>query len=344
MNGLPSSIWIPILAWAGTTVGVACAQESLSTSLKFESASQSIYASTDAAPDLTHSVPDLTTVNLGIPEIPVERFRKSFFQGGELLGGFVGDGSDVAVGRDSDGGLSETFWETRLSFGIPLGSLDNILAIRPFFRADHLNGPEGIDVPATLYSTGVTLLQRKEWNEKLSTIAILTPSVRSDFTTSENAVRWFGLGLIQWKCRDDLSLSIGAVYLDRSDLSVLPAAGLTWTPRPWWKIDLMLPRPMIKRRLWKQGGQAEGWVFAGGSIGGNTWAVTRRTDDARDGDHDELTISGLRLFGGYETIASGNRGWRVESGLVFDRSIEYEGQSDEFGLANAWFVEASWLF
>lgn len=276
-------------------------------------------------------------------EIPIERFRRGFFQGVEVSGGFLGDGSDSPVGPGTSGGLGETFWEARAGFGVPLGSLKNILAVQPFFRADHLDGPVEIDAPSTLYSTGVTLFQRKKWNERISTIVILTPSVRSDFTTSENAFRLFGLGLVNWQCRDDLSIGLGAVFLDRADLGVLPAIGLTWTPTPQWRLDLVMPRPQINYRLWKDGSQAEGWAFAGASLGGNTWAVTRQ-GGVLDGQADELTVSGIRLFAGYETIRTGNRGWRIEGGLAMNRSIEYEKSDIDFDLDDALFIQSTWKF
>lgn len=285
----------------------------------------------------------LPPIQIPALEVPVDRFRKSFFQGGEILGGFLTDFSDAAVSRSQDGGLDETFWEARLSFGVPLGSLDNILAVQPFFRADHLSGPDGIDAPDTLYNTGVNLLHRKKFGERLSTLVIVTPSVRSDFTTSENAFRLFGLAVVNWQCRDDLSLALGAVYFDRADLGVLPAVGLTWTPRPWWRLDFTMPRPLISRRLWKDGGHAEGWAFAGASLAGNTWAVTRR-GGPRDGLDDELTIDGIRLLAGYETIVAGNRGWSVEGGFVFNRSIEYEAGGESFDLEDAVFVQGGWKF
>lgn len=271
------------------------------------------------------------------PEVPVDRFRRGFFQGGEILGGFLGDGGG------EDLGIDETTWEARLAFGVPLGSFDNIMVVQPFFRADHLNGPTQVDAPSTLYSTGATFFHRKQWNERISTIAILTPSVRSDFTTSDNAFRLFGLGLVNWQCRDELSIGLGAVYLDRADLGVLPAVGLTWTPNPWWKIDLIMPRPQINRRLWKDGGFAEGWAFAGASLGGNTWAVTREAG-LTAGESDELTLSGIRLFAGYEKFQTGNRGWKVETGYVFNRSLEYESDNIELDLADALFIEATWKF
>ena len=276
-------------------------------------------------------------------EIPVERFRRSFFQGAEVSGGILGNGGEGPVGPGQSGSLDETFWEAKVAFGIPLGSLNNILAVQPFFRADHLDGPTGLDVPGTLYSTGVTLFQRKKWNERISTILIATPSVRSDFTTGEDAFRLFGLALVNWQCREHLTVGLGAVFLDRADLGLLPAIGLTWTPIPQWRLDLVLPRPQINYRVWKNGAQAEGWIFAGASLNGNTWAVTR-VGGSLEGQDDELTVSGIRLFSGYETILAGNRGWRIEGGLVVNRSIEYETSDIDFDLDDALFVQGTWKF
>ncbi|TWU23905.1 hypothetical protein Pla52o_18280 [Novipirellula galeiformis] len=266
-------------------------------------------------------------------ETPVERFRKSFYQGAELLGGHLLDTGDAA------GGLDVTFEEARAGFAVPLGSLENILVLRPYFRADHFNGPHTVDVPGTLYNTGVTFFNRKEWSPLISTTLVVTPSVRSDFTTRDNAFRLFGLGLIHWQYRSDLSLSFGAVYLGRADLPLLPALGATWTPTPQWKVDAMLPRPRIARRLWKDGGNAETWAYLGGTLGGNTWAVTRDS-----GETDELTLSDLRLFGGWEWVRTGNRGLYFEAGYAFNRTIEYERNDIEIDLDDALFLEASLKF
>lgn len=266
-------------------------------------------------------------------ELPVERFRRGFYQGGELSGGYV-----LGLGSEA-GGLNQTYQETRIAVGVPLGSLDNILAVSPFFRIDLLDGPTAIDVPPTLYSTGVAFFQRKKWTERYSTTVLLTPSVRSDFTTRENAFRLFGLGLLSWQASEQWSIDVGALYLDRADLGVLPVVGATWTPRPWWKIELTMPRPRLNYRVWKQGALAEAWAYVGGQLGGNTWAVSRT-----DGSRDELTIGELRLLFGYEVSRQGNRGGLIEFGYAFNRSVEYERQNIELDLDDGIFFQAGWKF
>ncbi|MEM9588770.1 MAG: hypothetical protein AAGA03_15920, partial [Planctomycetota bacterium] len=268
---------------------------------------------------------------------PLERFRKSFWQGSELRSGYLGDLGDAG------GGLNRSFWEANVAMAVPLGSLTNlknVLVIRPQFRADYLDGPTAIDVPETLYSTGVLLLNRYQWTSRLSTLVSVTPSVRSDFTTSQDAVRVMGFGLVNWDAIPKrLALSAGAVYLDRSDLSVLPAIGLTWTPSPDLRIELMAPKPRIAKRFFKDGPREERWGYVAATIGGNSWAVSRSS-----GANDVLTLSEFRLLLGYERLRAGNRGWSIETGWAFDRSIEYDNQPIDINLDDAVFIEASLRF
>ena len=65
-------------------------------------------------------------------ETPIERYRKSFCQGVEVRGGYLFD-----LG-DAEGGMNQAFEEVRADFGIPLGSMDNLIGLRPYFRADQL--------------------------------------------------------------------------------------------------------------------------------------------------------------------------------------------------------------
>ena len=91
--------------------------------------------------------------------------------------------------------------------------------------------------------------------------------------------------------------------------------------------------------LWREGDEAEGWVYLGGMVGGNTWAVTRDS-----GQSDQLTLRDLRLLAGYEIIGQGNRGLLVEGGYAFARRIEYESSDTDVKLDDGLFVQAGWQF
>ncbi|MEM9365135.1 MAG: hypothetical protein AAGD07_04000 [Planctomycetota bacterium] len=278
------------------------------------------------------SPPDVLA-SLAQDEAKVERFRRSFFQGFGFEGGTLFDLGDRL------GGLNISHQEVSASFGVPLFSLRHILAVQPYFRADHLDGPTAIDIPNTLYDTGVRFFNRTELSERFSTTLLITPSIRSDFQTSEDAFRVFGLGLVNWSPNERWTFSAGAVYLDREDLSLLPAVGFQWKPRPDWKVDGVFPRPRVAKRVWKDGSNGEAWTYLGLGIGGNTWAVERVT-----GDKDQITLREFRLLLGYELILAGNRGMELEGGYSFGRSAEYTSDELRRDLDDGVFVRGALRF
>jgi hypothetical protein len=244
-------------------------------------------------------------------EIPLVRHRNGFLQGVQVNYSSIGD--------DPATGIVVRTVDTSASFAIPLGSMDNLVSITPYFRADLLEAAAIFDVPDSLYETGVKVFWRRPISERLGSMILITPSVRSDFQTSDNAFRLFGLGLLTWQwVPKTLSVSGGAVFTGREDFPVLPAMGLLWTPSPRWRYDIQFPTPKISYRLAKSGCDHETWGYLGGVFGGNTWAVKRT-----GGVSDELTLSDLRLVFGLEHLQPQNRSVFVEAGYVFNRSIEY---------------------
>jgi len=288
-------------------------------------------------------------------ELPVERFKKQPVQTVTFTGGWLG----ATEGND----LSSSFFEATIGFGIPLGligkkllgaeeqsfrtepspaggSAPDILGITPAFRIDMIDAAEGIDIPAELYDTGVSFFYRKSITDRFSAMAVVRPSVRGDFTTSDNAFRIFGLGLLNWDCvPDKLSLSFGAVYLDRADLPLLPAVGLTWTPRTTTRLDLQFPQSRFAWRLAKDGSASETWMSLSAGIGGNTWAVTRA-----DGETDEVSLGDIRLLLGLEHIVDGGGGWFADIGYAFNRHYEFQSDKVQIGLSDGVLVMAGWRY
>jgi hypothetical protein len=290
-------------------------------------------------------------------ELPIVRFKKQAIQKVTVAGGWL-----VATGGND---LSSSYLETSIGVGIPLGLVrrklsgadertrgaesapadadadaPEILCITPAFRVDFIDAAPGIDVPAELYETGVSFFYRKSINDRLSAMAIVSPCVRSDFTTSDNAFRLFGLGLLTWDCvPDELSLSFGAVYLDRADLPLLPAVGLTWMPRTTTRLELQFPQSRLALRLAKDGGASETWTYLSAGIGGNTWAVT-----LAEGKTDELSLGDIRLVLGLDHIIDGGGGWFAEFGYAFNRHIEYQSTQTKIDLSDGIVLQAGWRY
>lgn len=263
-------------------------------------------------------------------EAAVCRFRKQAVQHISVNSGWL-----VAI---NDNDLNNSFFEGSIGLAVPLGSFDNVLGITPYFRADWMDAGAALDISSELYDTGVKFFWQKPLNDRWSVMTLVSPSVRGDFTTSDGTVRVFGMGLLVWqKVPDRLSLSFGAVYLDRPDIPLLPAVGLTWTPDVRRRLDLRFPESRMSWRLEKDGARSETWSYVAAGFGGNTWAVTRQT-----GAQDQLSLRFLKLAVGVERILDGGAGWFVECGLALDRTLEYEVTETEIGLSDAFLVQAGW--
>lgn len=267
-----------------------------------------------------------------IEEERLQTFKRGAIQKLGFSGGWL---------QDIDGkGLSIRHYELSLQTGIPLGSFDRILGVSPSFRTDFLDAAPGVDVPSEVYQAGVSFFYRQEINSRWSGMAILAPSIRSDFSTSEDAVRMFGLGLLTWKAIPDrLDVSFGAVYLGRADLPVLPAVGLRWTPSQRMRLDLRFPESRFSYRLQKRGADSETWAYSSVGLGGNTWAVTRAS-----GATDELSIRDVRWLAGVERLVDGGGRLFCETGFAFNRRLEYEQSGFEQEFANAIIFQAGWNY
>lgn len=265
-------------------------------------------------------------------EVPIRRFRKQAVQKISVRAGSL-------LATDSRD-LSSSFFQTSIGLGVPLGSFENILGVTPAFRVDWLDAPGTLDVPNEVYEAGVNLFWRKPLQERWSAMAIVRPSWRSDFTTSDQALRLFGLALLNWEHTPDcLTLSFGTVWLGRADLPVLPAVGLTWTPQPETRVELRFPESKLAWRLAKDGAASETWAHLSMGIGGNTWAVTRAS-----GLSDELSLRDIRIRLGMEHVVDGGAGWIVEAGYAFSRTLEYERTATEISLGNAVLLQAGWTW
>lgn len=265
-------------------------------------------------------------------EIELSRFKRQALQSVSISGGYIGDLGDSL--------LSSSFLDLSIGSGIPLGSFDNIIGVKPRFRIDWVDAAPNIDVPSELYQFELQFFYRRPIHDRLSVMVIFSPSIRSDLTTSKNAFRVFALGLLNWECIPDrLTLSGGAVYLGRADLPVLPAIGVSWTPDRWTKIDLRFPVTRISRRLAKDGGRSELWAYLSAGIGGNTWAVTRESSL-----RDELSLRDIRLTFGIEKLLNGGGGWFAEAGYAMGRKIEYEIDNQEIELDDALLLRGGWSY
>ena len=128
----------------------------------------------------------------------------------------------------------------------------------------------------------------------------------------------------------------GVVYLNREDISLIPAAGFIYQPTPDVKYEGLLPRPRVSWRL--PGGSLgdnERWLYVGGEFGGGIWSFDRPST----GTQDLLTYNDYRLLVGVERKAPlGAISHRVEIGYVFGRELEFGSGAPDVELGDSLFV------
>ncbi|HWB01086.1 MAG TPA: hypothetical protein VG713_21490 [Pirellulales bacterium] len=252
------------------------------------------------------------------PDKPLRQmtYRKTFLPpGGNNLFGIV----DVAI--------EAMVIPKHLLFGSPL-------VITPYFTFHWFEGNSPFPVPGTVYDVGLELAHVRPVTDRLSVDIAVAPSVFSDFVNAQSQpFRVVGRGVALYDITPTAKVALGATYLGRDDIKVLPIAGLLWRPARW-EIDALFPKPRVawnfdkpplldrftRTRIAPWLGFSpvqQFWLYTAGELGGNTWAVREAGID------DRLTYFDLRLMLGIEQRATEGPRGRFEIGYVWDRKVSY---------------------
>ncbi len=218
---------------------------------------------------------------------------------------------------DDQPGITELTLATTLGFPFP--SRESPLLITPGIGTHFLSGATTPDLPEQLYSTYLQFRWLKRFNERWGLDLAVSPGWYSDWQTSDDeALRITGRAIASYTWSPALRLLFGVVYLDRNDVSVLPAAGLMWNPSEDHKLELLFPRPRYAHRI-AHSADVDHWLYLAGEFGGGTWAIERA-----DGTPDTLNMRDFRLIGGYERQDWCGITSRLEVGYVFGREFEFD--------------------
>ena len=147
----------------------------------------------------------------------------------------------------------------------------------------------------------------------------VAPGWYSDFhNDSSQSLRITGHGFGAWEATDNLRVVAGLIYLDRYDVNMLPAGGLVWTPADDKRFELIFPRPRLAWRF-AEHPRAAHWSYLAAEFGGNQWAMQSAT-----GADEVVVIRDYRLIAGWERKpADLGISWRLETGYVFGRTVQY---------------------
>ena len=220
-------------------------------------------------------------------------------------------------------GLGMTDVLAKVVFALPCPTTASPLLITPSFGVHYLDRPTNFELPPELYDAFVEFRWLSHLTPQLGVDLAVTPGYYSDYQ-QQNSKAWrvTGHAITAWNWTPTASLVLGASYLDRTDVPVLPVCGVTWSPYDDLKMNLVFPEPKISHRVYWSGTsdpRIQDWVYLGGELDGGTWAVRRA-----DGLDDTLYYRDWRVFLGIERKAIQALSSRLEIGYVFARKLQLD--------------------
>lgn len=231
-----------------------------------------------------------------------------------LLVDFWTIGQHHLAGSDSQ--FAQSQFSVAYDLRYPVGPFT--FGIRPQFDVMFLNGPtlDGPDLPPQVYGLAAALEAEFRVNQCFSVRATLIPGLYTDFNNlTGRAFRMPAQVVGAYGISDRLVLVGGVMYTGQPSLSILPVAGVIWTPEDVWRLELTFPRARVVRRL-------DGGLSVYGLLGlqGETYAV--RSNDGND----LLQYRDIRFGFGAEWNTPATVRFFFEAGVAFARRIEFENQ------------------
>ncbi len=226
--------------------------------------------------------------------------------------------------RTDDLSITEVEASTTAYFANFLG-VPNGLRVTPGFAFHWTDGPQGpgtSSVPSRLYSGYLDFGLDPRFNRQVSAELTARVGIYSDFQAfDEDSIRLLGSAVGVFQTTPDIALKLGAVYIDRVSVKLLPAVGFLWTPNPQTRWDIFFPSPKLSN-YWTTIGNQQVWWYLGGEYGGGSWSIERESQPDK-GREDRIDINDIRFYVGVEWWNTNRYYGFLEGGYVFDREIVY---------------------
>jgi hypothetical protein len=238
----------------------------------------------------------------------------------------LGDGQGTNVGVNE--------FDTTATFALPFfhNSPVNVnhapLLITPGFGLQLWDGPQTsatllADLPPNTYDVFVDAA----WNPKFTPLFGAELGIRVGIFTNWDVLvadswRIMGRAIGTLQMTPTMQAKAGIVYLDRNQVKLLPALGMTWTPNADSRYDIFFPAPRAAKRFGATG-RHNWWGYISGEYGGGAWTFRRSTSL-----YNMITgfdYNDIRIALGTEWVPKGPTGLagNFEVGYVFYRQLFY---------------------
>jgi hypothetical protein len=213
------------------------------------------------------------------------------------------------------------------------------LLVTPGFGFHFWQPPDALELPSTVFDAYVDVAWRTPINDRWGFGVGLTPGVYGDYQSyNPKAFQLTGWGLVDLRMNDALTLVAGAAVVRQLDMRVLPVGGLIWTPDQDNRLELLVPRSRIARKVRQFAGGGAAWSYLACQFGGGTWAVTLPDETTA-----LVTVSDLRAILGIEWFRSRTVAGVAEVGYVFARTVSANG-TPEFNPNDSVMLQAGATF
>jgi hypothetical protein len=146
--------------------------------------------------------------------------------------------------------------EISTTFAFPMfGNIDTPLLVTPGFATSWLQGPldsapGSPDLPPRLYDAYLDFAWYPRCYEWLGGEFGFRTGVYSDFDyVDSDSLRLMGRAAASVSIAPNMDVILGAAYLDRVDIKILPVVGVYYRPTPDWDLYLVFPNPKARKFL-----------------------------------------------------------------------------------------------
>lgn len=274
---------------------------------------------------LPQIAPDMGTGGNALTQSPTFQQTMRLYQG--VRGSWA-----YLFGNNTGTQLGINELDTSATFALPFffNSPANLnrapLLITPGFGLQLWNGPNmdttGDDLPPSTYDVFIDT----SWNPQMTPLFGAELGIRVGIFTAWDTFVWdswrlMGRALGTINLTPTMQGKVGIVYLDRNQVKLLPAVGMTWVPDANSRYDIFFPAPKAAKRF-TQWRNKSIWGFLAGEYGGGAWTFTQAN---MNGAVTEYDYNDVRITGGVEMVpvtAQGLAG-SFEVGYVFARNLYY---------------------
>jgi hypothetical protein len=184
----------------------------------------------------------------------------------------------------------------------------------------HFVTEQNLGLPPELYDIQIQLRWVQPLGDRFGFDVSVIPGFFSDFDSSQNnGFRVSGHLIGTYRHSEDWMFALGAMYLGRQDVPILPAGGVVWNIRPDTQLQLLMPNPRISWQF-PSSAKEQQFVYTGFELfGGNSWAVSHFNTT-----QDTVTYRDFRYVIGYECGKPGQFRDVLQVGYVFARTVEFK--------------------